>query len=122
MSEEQCQNCDGRGQVEFSDEAPMVGCPACGGTGVFVSDPLPAHTHSQLRELLAKATPPPWGNPWDRDSDAYLSIAAVNALPGLLDELEEAKELLSVAVEHVPRYNNATDLYTAIHAYLKGES
>ena len=80
-------------------------------------------TTADLRRLLADATPGPWVHPdpsWDsvwvttdrciyasHDApearfDAALIVAAVNALPGLLDRLEAADRLATAARDASP--------------------
>ncbi len=82
----------------------------------------------ELRALLAAATPGPWGvfqesvhdpvvintperivcefhwydhKPTDREPDAHLIVAAVNALPGLLDEIERLRAALGTACDRI---------------------
>ena len=65
----------------------------------------------RLTELLEKATPRPWQ--WNFEQPA-LVVAAVNALPGLLAERKQMKELLSG-----PLCNRAYGHESRLRAYLK---
>jgi len=50
-------------------------------------------TTEHLRELLAKATPPPWRNQTPiTPKNAAFAIALVNAAPALLDVVEAARK------------------------------
>ena len=74
---------------------------------------------NELRKLLAAATPPPWYGTWsistadgdpiastdvslasdlkESDANGDLIVAAVNALPALLDELDAARAAINMA-------------------------
>ena len=57
----------------------------------------------RLRAILDAATPPPWNTGHtsitEYDENALLIVAAVNALPALLDVAEAAKEVVALLGE-----------------------
>jgi hypothetical protein len=54
---------------------------------------------ADLRALLAAATPGPWKSAYYTNADAVLIVAAVNALPALLDRLEKLEGLYARVVD-----------------------
>lgn len=58
-------------------------------------------TITKLRELLAKATPGPWSYVHRGSGDAPLIVAAINALPKLLDVYDQALAMVQ-PIENSP--------------------
>jgi hypothetical protein len=75
-------------------------------------------TLEELAELLAASTPAPWkvnqywlDIPWLNRADAALIVAAINALPGLIESAKQLREVKSAAESVVFEMDDDADEY-----------